>query len=240
MFNFIFLYNIFIFKKMIITEKLTKENPIIFNSIKEKIININTITLESADDILPIDVFCSNKKNKEVFKICSLKKNSNEIYSTSIMLDLHNLNDKYEFYLKTKCKKVLVNIIGFYEEEEEEEEKEKEENELSPKNKIKKEKKKKKEKSESNSESDSDDDNLDNNLNDNKPDISLVELLNKKRKEEPQDIKPIVLKNLTDKKNDTNLIKSDIKDIKDKKEKKDKIKDKKVNQIQNRILMMII
>ena len=90
----------------------------------------------------------------------------------------------------------------------------------------KKEKKKKKEKSESNSESDSDDDNLDNNLNDNKPDISLVELLNKKRKEEPQDIKPIVLKNLTDKKNDTNLIKSDIKDIKDKKEKKDKIKDK--------------
>ena len=211
---------------MIITEKLTKENPIIFNSIKEKIININTITLESADDILPIDVFCSNKKNKEVFKICSLKKNSNEIYSTSIMLDLHNLNDKYEFYLKTKCKKVLVNIIGFYEEEEEEEEKEKEENQLSPKNKIKKEKKKKKEKSESNSESDSDDDNLDNNLNDNKPDISLVELLNKKRKEEPQDIKPIVLKNLTDKKNDTNLIKSDIKDIKDKKEKKDKIKDK--------------
>ena len=34
------------------------------------------------------------------------------------------------------------------------------------------------------------------------------------------------MKNLTDKKNDTNLIKSDIKDIKDKKEKKDKIKDK--------------
>ena len=203
---------------MIVAQKLTKESPIFFNSIKEKIIHITTISLESTDDNFPIDIFCSNKKKKEVFKICSLKKNFTEIYSTSIVLDLHSLKDKYEFYLKTKCKKVIVNIIGFYEEEEEQEE-----YDNIPKNKNEQEKKKKKSDDESNSESDSDDDNIDNELNDNKPDVSLVDLLNKKRKEEPQDIKPITLKNLAEKNNEGNQIKKEIKEIKGN---KDKIKDK--------------
>ena len=106
---------------MLITERLTQEKPIIFDSNKERIININTISLESADEKLPIDIYCENKRKKEIFKICSLKKGSQELYSTSLILDLHEFQDKYEFSLKTKCKKVLVNIIGFYEEEEDEE-----------------------------------------------------------------------------------------------------------------------
>ena len=110
---------------MIIVKRLTQEKPIIFESSEEKILNINTITLESTDEKYPIDVFCENKRKKETFKICSLKKDSQEMYSSNIMLDLHDFKDKYEFYLKTKCKKVLVNIIGCYEQEEDEEESEK-------------------------------------------------------------------------------------------------------------------
>ena len=212
---------------MIITKRLTKETPLIFNSVKEKLININTISLESAEDNLPIDIYCSNKKKKETFKICSLKKNVNEIYSTSLMLNLHNINDKYEFYLKTKSNKVIVNIIGFSEEEEDQEELE----EDKQKKKSSKKEKKKKSDDESNSESDSEDDNLENDLDSNKPEVSLVELLNKKRKEEPQDIKPITLKNLEEKKKEgNNIIKKDNKNknINDNiKEKKDKIKENK-------------
>ena len=114
---------------MIIVKRLTQEKPIIFESSEEKILNINTITLESAEEKYPIDVFCENKRKKETFKICSLKKDSQEMYSSNIMLDLHDFKDKYEFYLKTKCKKVLVNIIGCYEQEEDEEESEKEKEE---------------------------------------------------------------------------------------------------------------
>ena len=110
---------------MIIAKRLTQEKPIIFESSEEKILNINTITLESAEEKYPIDVFCENKRKKETFKICSLKKDSQEMYSSNIMLDLHDFKDKYEFYLKTKCKKVLINIIGCYEQEEDEEESEK-------------------------------------------------------------------------------------------------------------------
>ena len=213
---------------MLITKRLTQEKPIIFDSNKERIININTISLESVDEKLPIDIYCENKRKKEVFKICSLKKGSQEIYSTSLILDLHDFKDKYEFTLKTKCKKALVNIIGFYDDEEEDEEKEEK---IQEKPKIdKKEIKKKKEKIEkieeketlkekSDSDSDSNSDSNDNDLEDNKPNVSLVELLNKKRKEEPQEIKPITLKNLSGNKINDN---KDIKKEKNENKNKDK------------------
>ena len=212
---------------MIITKRLTTEKPIIFDSAKERIINITTISLESVDEKFPIDIYFENKRKKEIFKICSLKKGFQEMYNTSLILDLHDFKDKYEFTLKTKCKKVLVNIIGFYDEEEDEEKEEK----IQEKPKIeKKEIKKKKEKIEkieeketpkekSDSDSDSNSDSNDNDLEDNKPNVSLVELLNKKRKEEPQEIKPITLKNLSG-----NTI-NDYKDIK-KEKNENKNKDK--------------
>ena len=215
---------------MLITERLTQEKPIIFDSSKERIININTISLESADEKLPIDIYCENKRKKEIFKICSLKKGSQELYSTSLILDLHEFQDKYEFSLKTKCKKVLVNIIGFYEEEEEDEDNEKQiQEKQNIKKKDKKEKQEIKEKKEvikekSDSDSDSNSDDKDNEVEDNKPNVSLVELLNKKRKEEPQEIKPIMLKNLADKNNNVNNV-----DKKEKKENKDKDKFKDKN-----------
>ena len=221
---------------MLITKRLTHEKPIIFDSNKERIININTISLESVHEKLPLDIYCENKRKKEVFKICSLKKGSQEIYSTSLILDLHDFKDKYEFTLKTKCKKAVVNIIGFYEEEEDDEENEKEVKEKQNMKKIeKKEKKEKieikekkeekeilKEKLESESDSDSYTDNDD--LEDNKPNVSLIELLNKKRKEEPQEIKPITLKNLESGKNKINNVNNV-----NKKENKDKGKFKDKN-----------
>ena len=223
---------------MLITKRLTQEKPIIFDSNKERIININTISLESVDEKLPIDIYCENKRKKEVFKICSLKKDSQEIYSTSLILDLHDFKDKYEFTLKTKCKKAVVNIIGFYEEEEDDEENEKEVKEKENMKKIeKKEKKEKieikekkeekeilKEKLESESDSDSYTDNDD--LEDNKPNVSLIELLNKKRKEEPQEIKPITLKNLAGAKNKINNVNNVNKKEKKENKDKDKFKDK--------------
>ncbi len=206
---------------MIITERLTQENPIIFDSNKERIIYINTISLESSDEKLPIDIFCENKRKKEKFKICSLKKGFQDIYSASLILDLHNLKDKYEFTLKTKCKQASVNIIGFYEEEEEE--KEEQEKKLIKK-KDKEEEKDKSSKEKSDSDSENDEDNI---LEENKPNVSLVELLNKKRKEEPQEIKPVTLKNLVQHKK-----------IDDKKITKEKInnKDKDKDDIKNKNL----
>ena len=236
---------------MIFTKQLTLDKPVIFESNKERIIHVNTISLESADDSKePIDIFCENKRKKETFKICSLKKNSNDIYSTTINFDLHSIKDKYEIKLKTKCKNVIINIIGFYEEEEDDQEKEqqgktvmnkkekKDENKKNEKKddnkdrnkenknkekdvKVKEEKQKdkkdkkikenidKKDKDskilkkddsdnkvkeknseeESNSKSESESDSDDNDeIEDNGPSVSLIELLNKKRKEEPQDL----------------------------------------------------
>ena len=229
---------------MLITRRLTQEKPIIFDSSEERIVNINTITLESADDKYSIDIYCENKRKKETLKICSLKKDSKEIYSTNLILDLHNFKDKYEFYIKTKCKKVLVNIIGCYEQEEEDEESEK----LPKKNNIKDKKEKKelkkeknkkeikkekelrekkeinKEKSDSDSESDDGKD-----LDDKRPNVSLVELLNKKRKEEPQEIKPLILNNLVKNENNEKKDNEIKKEIKEKREKNDKNKGKNID-----------
>ena len=230
---------------MLITRRLTQEKPIIFDSNEERIVNINTITLESADDKYSIDIYCENKRKKETLKICSLKKDSQEIYSTNLMLDLHNFKDKYEFYIKTKCKKVLVNIIGCYEQEEEDEESEKlqkknnikdkkenkelkKEKKLKEKTELNKEKppneKKESKKEESDSDSESDDEK---DIDDNRPNVSLVELLNKKRKEEPQEIKPLILNNLI--KNEDNKDNEIKKETKEKKDKKDKIKGKNID-----------
>lgn len=212
---------------MIITKRLTSEKPIIFDSAKERIINITTISLESVDEKFPIDIYFENKRKKEIFKICSLKKGFQEMYNTSLILDLHDFKDKYEFTLKTKCKKALVNIIGFYDEEEDEEKEAKVQEKPKIQKIEKKEIKKKKEKIEekempkekSDSDSDSNSDSNDNDLEDNKPNVSLVELLNKKRKEEPQEIKPITLKNLSSNKINDN---KDIKKEKNENKNKDK------------------
>ena len=227
---------------MFFRKQLTLEKPVLFESNKERIININTISLESSDDSkLPIEIYCENKRKKESYKVCSLKKGSNELYSINLFLDIHNSKDKFEIKLQTKSKNVVVNLIGFYEEEEEEDEEElreaskkidrtkeiekKKDNEIKEiknkekdkikENKNKEEKKEEKdkekikekdnkekeilkeEKEDSKSESGSVSDDIDNEvLEDNGPSVSLVELLNKKRKEEPQDLKPITLKNL--------------------------------------------
>ena len=226
---------------MIVIKPLTQEKPIIFESSEEKILNINTITLESADENHFIDVFCENKRKKEIFKICSLKKDSQEMYSSNIMLDLHDFKDKYEFYLKTKCKKVVVNIIGCYEQEEDEEESEKfdekkekdfvkEKKDKKDKKEVKMKEKKKVEKKEKSSESDSES-NDDKDLEDDRPNVSLVELLNKKRKEEPQEIKPLTLKNLVKDKNNDNDSKKEKKENKNKD--KDKPKEKKLGNKMN-------
>ena len=122
---------------MFFRHKLTLEKPVIFESNKERIININTISLESSDDYkLPIEIFCENKRKKESFKICSLKKGSNEYYSTNLNLDIHNFKDKFEIKIQTKSKNVVVNIIGFYEEEEDELEEEKEKKNITEKKEI--------------------------------------------------------------------------------------------------------
>ena len=106
---------------MFFRKLLTQSKPVIFESNKERIINVNTITLESSDDSkFPIEIYCENKRKKETFKICSLKKGSNEYYSTNLNLDIHNFKDKFEIKLQTKSKNVVVNIIGFYDEEEDE------------------------------------------------------------------------------------------------------------------------
>ena len=230
---------------MLITRRLTQEKPIIFDSSEERIVNINTITLESADDKYSIDIYCENKRKKETLKICSLKKDSKEIYSTNLILDLHNFKDKYEFYIKTKCKKVLVNIIGCYEQEEEDEESEKlqkknnikdkkenkelkKEKKLKEKTELNKEKppkeKKESKKEESDSDSESDDEK---DIDDNRPNVSLVELLNKKRKEEPQEIKPLILNNLI--KNEDNKDNEIKKENKEKTEMKNKNKGKNID-----------
>ena len=267
---------------MFFTKRLTLEEPIIFESNKERIININTISLESCDESThSIDIYCENKRKKETFKICSLKKNSKEIYSTVLNLDLHNFKDKFEIKLKTKCKNAIVNIIGFFEEEEnegqeqekeqkaiknknlpkyenkmkknekdnkkkekeknkdiKEKEKKKEDNndnkEMKEEEKEKKDEKKKekndekqKEKnsedgSESKSDSDSDDNEI---IEDNTPSVSIIELLKKKRKEEPQELKPVTLKNLSSTTNDKNKI-GENKNKKKKNENNDKKKKK--------------
>ena len=59
---------------MIITKRLTTEKPIIFDSAKERIINITTISLESVDEKFPIDIYFENKRKKEI-SICSIIKN---------------------------------------------------------------------------------------------------------------------------------------------------------------------
>ena len=229
---------------MLITRRLTQEKPIIFDSNEERIVNINTITLESADDKYSIDIYCENKRKKETLKICSLKKDSKEIYSTNLILDLHNFKDKYEFYIKTKCKKVLVNIIGCYEQEEEDEEseklpkknnikdkkekkelkKEKNEKEIKKEKELREKKEINKEKSDSDSESDDGKD-----LDDKRPNVSLVELLNKKRKEEPQEIKPLILNNLVKNENNEKKDNEIKKEIKEKREKNDKNKGKNID-----------
>ena len=215
---------------MLFTERLTVNKPVLFESNKERIININTISLESSDDIKEsIDIYCENKRKKESFKICSLKKNSKEIYSTNLNLDIHNFKDKYEIYLKTKSKNVIVNIIGFYEEEESEEQKPVKSEEVSKKNKKEKEIEKEKNNSDggdiqkgiefeevknenkedkgseedenSDSNSDSDENEI---LEDKGPSVSLVDLFKKTRKEKPQDLKPVTLKNLASTSNDKN------------------------------------
>ena len=109
------------------------------------------------------------------------------MYNTSLILDLHDFKDKYEFTLKTKCKKALVNIIGFYDEEEDEEKEAKVQEKpkiqkIEKKEKIEKIEEKEMPKEKSDSDSDSNSDSNDNNLEDNKPNVSLVELLNKKKK----------------------------------------------------------
>ena len=215
---------------MLFIEKLTPEKSVIFKSSKERIYNINTFSLEKSDDSKDnIDVYCECNKKKESFKICSLKKNKKELYNTDINFGIHTFKDIYEIKLKTKCKNVIVNVIGFYEEEEEEEGGPKTEGGDKP-TKVKNKNENKIIEKELDNISDVEEDNVDKEHNEsssnseeneilenNGPNVSLVDLLNKKRKEEPQDLKPITLKNLNQEKKDKNIPNKKIKLNKDKK-----------------------
>ena len=111
---------------------------------------------------------------------------------------------------------------GTKEMKEKEKEKEKNDEKKEEKNDEKQKEKNSEDGSESKSDSDSDDNEI---IEDNTPSVSIIELLKKKRKEEPQELKPVTLKNLSSTTNDKNKT-GDNKNKKKKNEANDKKKKK--------------
>ena len=184
---------------MLFCYKISKEFPKILKANIPQIININHISLQKS--ISNDKINCFIEYNNESFKICSLQKNYKEEYSCLISFKIDKNN---EFKLKIDGdKNTQVNFLGYTYEDVE----------LLEENKNERKKEKKIIKKES---IDSDDDILSEN-----EEAEIEDLLNKKRKENPQDIKPIILnnlnennnlnknqkknKNLKNKKNNTNL-----------------------------------
>ena len=198
---------------MLFCYKISNEFPKNLKTNISQIINITHISLQNSISNNKINCFIEYKN--ESFKICSLKKNYKEEYSCLISFKI-NKNDEFKLKIDGD-KNTKVNFIGYINNDVEDEIKLLEN--VSEEKKIKKEKNNKKE------SIDSDDDDI---LSENE-NVEIEELLNKKRKENPQDIKPIILNNLND--NNTknyNLNKS---------QKKNKnLKNKKNNNKNNTIL----
>ena len=198
---------------MLFCYKISNEFPKNLKTNISQIINITHISLQNSISNNKINCFIEYKN--ESFKICSLQKNYKEEYSCLISFKI-NKNDEFKLKIDGD-KNTKVNFIGYINNDVEDEIKLLEN--VSEEKKIKKEKNNKKE------SIDSDDDDI---LSENE-NVEIEELLNKKRKENPQDIKPIILNNLND--NNTknyNLNKS---------QKKNKnLKNKKNNNKNNTIL----
>ena len=198
---------------MLFCYKISNEFPKNLKTNISQIINITHISLQNSISNNKINCFIEYKN--ESFKICSLQKNYKEEYSCLISFKI-NKNDEFKLKIDGD-KNTKVNFIGYINNDVEDEIKLLEN--VSEEKKIKKEKNNKKELI------DSDDDDI---LSENE-NVEIEELLNKKRKENPQDIKPIILNNLND--NNTknyNLNKS---------QKKNKnLKNKKNNNKNNTIL----
>jgi hypothetical protein len=198
---------------MLFCYKISNEFPKNLKTNISQIINITHISLQNSISNNKINCFIEYKN--ESFKICSLQKNYKEEYSCLISFKI-NKNDEFKLKIDGD-KNTKVNFIGYINNDVEDDIKLLEN--VSEEKKIKKEKNNKKE------SIDSDDDDI---LSENE-NVEIEELLNKKRKENPQDIKPIILNNLND--NNTknyNLNKS---------QKKNKnLKNKKNNNKNNTIL----
>jgi hypothetical protein len=198
---------------MLFCYKISNEFPKNLKTNISQIINITHISLQNSISNNKINCFIEYKN--ESFKICSLQKNYKEEYSCLISFKI-NKNDEFKLKIDGD-NNTKVNFIGYINNDVEDEIKLLEN--VNEEKKIKKEKNNKKELI------DSDDDDI---LSENE-NVEIEELLNKKRKENPQDIKPIILNNLND--NNTknyNLNKS---------QKKNKnLKNKKNNNKNNTIL----
>ena len=166
---------------MLFCYKITNEFPKILKTNITQIINITHISLQNSISNNKINCFIEYKN--ESFKICSLQKNYKEEYSCLISFKI-NKNDEFKLKIDGD-KNTKVNFIGYINDDVEDEIKLLDEN-INEGKKIKKEKNNKKELI------DSDDDDI---LSENE-NVEIEELLNKKRKENPQDIKPIILNNL--------------------------------------------
>ena len=201
--------------------KITINKPLKISSNDLKVFSIQSIILDkSSNSNKKINVYIYINDNKEKFKICSLQKENNEIYNCSLILSTKK-NQEYTFKIDGDDKQI-INICGFVDY--------KENNNKNEENTIKEDNKKnnnnKKEKKENKNEygdlrdaPDIEDDNLDDNS-----ELEIKKLLNKKRKEAPQDFEPIILKNLNDSQNNKNDNKN-----KEFKNKKDNFKNREMN-----------
>ncbi len=222
--------------------KITINKSLKISSNDLKVFSIQSIILDkSSNSNKKINVYININDNKEKFKICSLQKENNEIYNCSLILSTKK-NQEYTFTIDGDDKQI-INICGFVDYEENK-------NKEEEKEKIKKKEKKSEKKNNKNEENKIKEDNKKNNNNDKKkkkenkneygdlrdaPDIEedslddnseleIEKLLNKKRKEAPQDFKPIILKNLNDTQNNKNDNKN-----KEFKNKKDNFKNREMN-----------
>ena len=208
---------------MFYSGKISINKPLKISSKDLKVFSIQSIILDkTSNSNKKINVYININDNKEKFKICSLQKENNEIYNCSLILSTKK-NQEYTFKIDGDDKNI-INICGFVDYEEsnniekenekinKKEKKSEKKNNKKEKNEIKEDNKKnndkeKKENDDNNKEEienkneygdlrdapDIEEDSLDDNS-----ELEIEKLLNKKRKEAPQDIKPIVLKNLKD------------------------------------------
>ena len=234
---------------MFYSGKISINKPLKISSKDLKVFSIQSIILDkSSNSNKKINVYLYKNDNKEKFKICSLQKENNEVYNCSLILSTKK-NQEYTFKIDGDDKNI-INICGFvdYEESnniEEENEKINKKEKKSEKKNNKKEKNEIKEdnKKNNNKEKKENDDNnkeeienkneygdlkdapdIEDDILDDNSELEIEKLLNKKRKESPQDIKPIVLKNLNVSQNNQ----SKNKNKEDKNKKKD-FKNKEMN-----------
>ena len=225
---------------MFYSGKISINKPLKISSKDLKVFSIQSIILDkSSNSNKKINVYLYKNDNKEKFKICSLQKENNEVYNCSLILSTKK-NQEYIFKIDGDDKQIIY-ICGFVDYEEknnEEKEKlkkkekksekknnEKEENTIKEANKNNNCNDKKEQKENKNEYGDlKDAPDIEDDILDDNSELEIEKLLNKKRKESPQDIKPIVLKNLNVSQNNQ----SKNKNKEDKNKKKD-FKNKEMN-----------